>query len=216
VVDAPWSTGFEAGFCDYERAGGFCYADLDATYEAVEMPVHVGQRAAAFSVTSDSSLDGGQTRCFLEGSLPRDATYGAWFYLPVSATNTGNWNLMHFQGGTPLGLHGLWDVSLGSAEDGSLFLYALDFLNGPMYRPTGGAPSVPIGEWFHVEFRLRRAADETGAIALHQDGELLVELSGIRTDDTEFGQWYVGNLADALVPADSTVYVDDVSIVPMP
>ena len=34
------------------------------------------------------------------------------------------------------------------------------------------------------------------------------------TDDSNFGQWYVGNYADGLEPADSTLYVDDVTIGP--
>jgi hypothetical protein len=32
------------------------------------------------------------------------------------------------------------------------------------------------------------------------------------TDPTDWGQWYVGNWADSLVPPASTVYVDDVTI----
>lgn len=213
IVDVPWTAGFEGGFCDYFRAGGFCYGDPDASYEIVDAPVHGGRQAAAFSISSDPALTGTQTRCVREGTLPTEATYGAWFYLPMVAENTGNWNLMHFQGGTSPGprLNGLWDVSLGNADDGSLHLYVLDFLSGSFYTPDP-APEVPIGSWFHVEFRLLRASDATGEIALYQDGALLLENTGIVTDDTEFGQWYVGNLADALDPQESTVYVDDVTI----
>jgi hypothetical protein len=210
TVDVPWTTSFETGFCDYARAGGYCYSAPDAAYEIVDAPVRSGQSAAAFSVTSDSSLDGVQARCFLEGELPTEAVYGAWFYLPALAENTGNWNLMHFQGGEPPVLHGLWDVSLGSAEDGSLFLYPFDFL-GEGVRLPDSAPEVPIESWFHVELRLRRAMDATGEVALYQDGVLVMELTGLVTDDTDFGQWYVGNLADALTPSDSTIYVDDVT-----
>ena len=35
---------------------------------------------------------------------------------------------------------------------------------------------------------------------------------GLVTDNTDFGQWYVGNFADALTPPGSTLYVDDVTI----
>jgi len=214
-VDIPWTTGFEAGFCDYARAGGFCYADPDASYRIVDAPVHGGDHAAAFTVTSDPSKVGLQTRCFREGALPPDATYGAWFYLASHANNTGNWNLMHFQGGAVGALHGLWDVSLGSAADGSLFLYVFGFLGAGVRVPD--VPSqVPVDSWFHVEFRFRRAIDATGDVALYQDGALLMQLTGLSTDDTDFGQWYVGNYADALTPPDSTIYVDDVTIRPAP
>jgi hypothetical protein len=179
----------------------------------VDAPVHGGRSAAAFSVSSDPSGNGVQARCFREGTLPREARYGAWFYIPVLAANTGNWNLIHFQGGDDL--HNLWDVSLGTADDGSLYVYLFDFLNGSIRTPNP-APEVPIGSWFQLEFRLRRAMDATGEVALYQDGALLMELTGLRTDDTDFGQWYVGNYADGLMPPDSTLYVDDVTIRAVP
>ena len=209
VVEVPWTTGFETGFCEYGRSLGYCYNDPDASHRVVDAPVHSGNHAAAFSVTSEPS--GLQARCFLEGALPRDATYGAWFYLPTRATNAGNWNLMHFQGGSLGALHGLWDVSLASAADGSSFLYVFGFLGAGLRAPDTPRP-VPIKSWFHVEFRFQRAADATGEIALYQDGAPLMQLTGLTTDDTDFGQWYVGNYADALTPANSTVYVDDVTI----
>jgi len=51
---------------------------------------------------------------------------------------------------------------------------------------------------------------------LYQDGQLVLQRTSIATDDTTFAQWYVGNFADALTPADSTIYVDDVTIRPLP
>jgi UDP:flavonoid glycosyltransferase YjiC (YdhE family) len=44
------------------------------------------------------------------------------------------------------------------------------------------------------------------------EGPSLVDLPGIETDATVWGQWFVGNYATSLVPAPSTVYVDDVTI----
>ena len=61
-------------------------------------------------------------------------------------------------------------------------------------------------------FRLRRAADATGSIALYQDEQLVVQADSIVTDDSASAHWYVGNLAAALSPSDYTLYVDDVSI----
>ena len=212
MVEAPWSTGFEQGFCDYRLAGGFCYTgDTDASYSTVEAPVHGGRRAAAFTISRDPVGDGRQTRCVREGALPREARYGAWYYVPAGADNTGNWNLMHFQGGDDL--HHLWDVSMVSADDGSLSLYVISLLSPPPPMQTP-PPDVPIGSWFHIEFRLLRAKDATGEIALYQDGALIDERTGIVTDDTDFGQWYVGNLSLSNPPGlpPSTLYVDDVTI----
>jgi hypothetical protein len=212
TVSAPWAIGFENEFCDYPRARGFCYTDPDAAFEIVDAPVHSGRRAAAFSVATDPTQDGQQARCVRQGTLPSDAIYGAWYFVPSLASNTRIWNLMHFQGGPDAtDQHGLWDVSLDNAEDGGLFLYVFNFLRGTPYI-VEGAPEIPVGVWFHIEFRLRRAADASGEVALYQDGQLLLLLTALSTDDSEWAQWHVGSYATGLTPAGVTVYVDDVSI----
>ncbi len=75
-----------------------------------------------------------------------------------------------------------------------------------------GAPVVPIGTWFEIEVFFKRAADATGEVIVNQDGEEVATATNLITDPYVYGQWYVGNLATALSPAESTVYVDDVSV----
>jgi hypothetical protein len=211
VVEMPWSTGFENGFCDYEPE--FCYELNGATREIVSEPVLKGRSAAAFRVNVPSPPDESQTRCFLQSALPVDAVFGAWFYLNEYAETRGNWNLMYIQGTPGINL-GLWDVSLHNGDDGNLHLHL--YGHDVPYPPENNLVPVPIREWFHVEFRLRRATDATGAVALYQDGVLIHQMSGIVTDRYEFHEFYVGNLADDLSPAESTVYVDEVTIRPVP
>jgi hypothetical protein len=215
-VDSSWQVDFEDGFCDYDRVRGFCYSAPDAAHAIVGSPVRSGDRAAAFSITSAPDTDGTQSRCVREGTLPIHATYGAWFYLPAAPLEVVNWNLMHFRGsdGSPP-LRNLWDVSLHRRDDGTFIPIVFDAIARDARMPATTI-AVPIGDWFHLEFSWRRAADSTGAVALRQDGELVLELEGLQTDTTEFAQWYVGNLADSLTPSDSTLYVDDVTIRPAP
>jgi hypothetical protein len=209
-VTVPWGTGFEEEFCDYTRAQGLCYALGDASYAVVSSPARSGQSAAAFSVNASTSS--AHARCVRQGAFPRDAYYGAWFYVPAPpAAGAGNWNLMYFNGSEETSLHGLWDVSVGVAASGYLTLYVFDQLRS-VHRIPPDEPEIPLETWFHIEFRLLRAKDETGIVALYQDGRLIYELTGISTDDSVWGQWYVGNLADNRNPPSSTVYVDDVSI----
>jgi hypothetical protein len=95
-------------------------------------------------------------------------------------------------------------------------------VNGPsgdldlrVLQPKGGttsAKSVPIGKWFHIVFFWKRAKDTSGEVSLYQDGERVVDLTNLVTDDSDWDQWYVGNLATALQPPQSTVYVDDITI----
>ena len=61
-------------------------------------------------------------------------------------------------------------------------------------------------------FYLKRAKDKTGEVALYQEGSQVVDFANLITDDTDWGQWLVGNYAGALAPPESTVYVDDVTI----
>lgn len=217
-VDLPWSTGFEDGWCDYAQPQGFCFATGDATYTLVTSPVHSGKYAAAFSVRSD--VDGGsQVRCVEQGMFPAAAYYGAWYYVPAPPpqnTGTGVWNLFHFQGGDPsgssdAGLAGLWDVSLVSLSDGGTHTVFYDFITKIASDPTA-APAVPIGRWFHIEVYFKRDANNMGELSMWQDDRLAVHYTGIQTDPSNWGQWYVGNLATALMPPSSTLYVDDVTI----
>jgi hypothetical protein len=190
------------------EVGGYCYTDGDASYEVVAEPAHSGDRAAAFSVHSADAA--AHTRCVRQGTLPDDAYYGAWFYVPTPATRAGLWNLMLFQGFNADVPKRLWDVSIGSTDTGGQALFVFDHRAGEVLMGTAGV-ELPIGAWVHVVLRLRRAADDTGVVALYQDGALLLE-DMRSTDDTAWAQWYVGNLADGRAPPDSTVYVDDVSI----
>jgi hypothetical protein len=213
-IAVPWSTGFETGLCDWDRAQGFCYGDPGATFGVVSAPAHTGTKALSFTVTP-SDTSGRQARCVREGTLPAEAIYGAWFYVPELATNTGNWNLMHFQGGEPgSSISGWWDVSLGNdADSGKLVTQVLDYVGQAPLRPQiYKGREIEVGQWVHLEFRWRRATDATGEVELRQDGQQVVLKENIATDDADWGQWYVGNLATALDQPDSTVYVDDVSI----
>jgi hypothetical protein len=211
-VSVPWSTGFENGFCDYSASNNYCYAEPRAGFEIVTAPVHSGTSAAAFNIVVDGAMDGTQTRCVRQGTLPEAGYYSAFFFIPSAPTATNNWNLVHFRGGRTTGaLHGLWDVSVNVDAEGALHLYVFDFIRR-MTRATAGVPAVPVGSWFQIEVYLKRANDATGEFTVYQDGELALRLTDVSTDDSSFGQWYVGNLANELTPGESTLYVDDVSM----
>ena len=214
AVPLTWSNGFENGFCDFAPPLRYCIATGASTYSLVTSPVHSGRYAAAFTAISDA--DGGsQVRCVEQGVFPSVAYYGAWYYVPQTAKVGILWNLFHFLGGVPGQTHGLWDVSLVNQSDGGVHVALYDFLNGA--TPDAGAvPAIPIGQWFHLEVYFKRAKDTMGELSVWQDGVLAVHLTGLATDDTDWGQWYIGNLATDLVPPASTVYVDDITMGPSP
>lgn len=210
-ITLPWASGFEAGFCDFRRVGGHCYARGNASYTLVTSPVRSATFAAAFTVTSNNT--GTQARCGREGNLPKSAYYGAWFYVSPARIEKGNWELVKFEGrstDTSETPHGLWGVELSQASDGQHRLSVYDFLHGRLLSTSG--PPIPIESWFHVVVYLSRASDETGQLTLIQDGSTVLELTALETDDSQWGLWWVGNYGPNLSPAQTTVYVDDVTI----
>lgn len=54
--------------------------------------------------------------------------------------------------------------------------------------------------------------EPTGVFELYVDGVEALSLTDLVTDDSETGEWYVGNLATQLQPRPNTLYVDDVTI----
>jgi len=212
-LTAPWTTSFETGFCSYNY-GGFCYSDAHSSYRIVTSPVRSGSFAAAFDMRPSSADGARQTRCVRQGVLPAEAYYGAWYYVPSDLTGAHTWNLFHFQGG-PRGafLRGLWDVTMTDDAGNGYVAFIFDTVRGRVYAQTAPKP-IPRDRWFQLEFYLKRAADATGEVALYQDGEEVVRRTGIATDDTPYGEWYVGNYAAMLesLPATVSVYVDDVTV----
>lgn len=217
---SPWTTSFENGFCDYFAGDdGSCYftgPPGTASYTIVEAPVHSGHYAAAFTVIGHGTNLGTSTnsRCHRDGELPRQAYYKVWYYVPTIATNSDNWNLIHFQGAGPADdhLNGLWDISLVNNANGGLRLTVKDYVENSSIPDMTDSPPIPIGSWFEIKVFLKRAADATGEVAVYQDGVKILQATNLITDNTTYGQWYVGNLATDLDPAESTVYVDDVAV----
>lgn len=212
-VEADWATGFEDGFCGYQRARGYCYSDEDAGFEIVRSPTLSGRFAAAFTIDTDPDLVGNQVRCVRQGQLPKAAYYQASFYVPSGTTAAGNWNLMHFRGGDDVGgdLHGIWDVSLEVRGDGTLAPYLRAPFNNPVMNVAEDV-ELPTDTWVTLTFYWKRGTDSDGEVALYLDGDRVIHRSGFTTDDSFWGQWYIGNLASNLTPLKSTLYVDDVAI----
>jgi len=214
AVGVPWSTGFEDGLCGYHSAQGYCYGRHGASLEIVQSPTpHSGKYAAAFTVSGNAiGAERSQARCVRQGAMPKSAYYGAWYLIPAVQISDGNWNLFHFLGGVSEGdSHALWDISLANDADGALELSVFNFLTGS-HPALSGVPPIPIGSWFHIEIQIVRSAQANGELTVYQDGVVALHLTNLITDDTDWGQWYVGNYARTLVPSLSTVYVDDVTI----
>jgi len=67
-------------------------------------------------------------------------------------------------------------------------------------------------ESVHIDIRLAPKPVQTGEVEVYRDGARILQATNLITDNTSYGQWYVGNLATHLNPAEFTLYVDDISV----
>ena len=214
----PWSTGFENGLADYGIACYMVGGGALVSVVSAPSPVHTGLHSAAFTVDSTQVM--AEARCRRTGVYPGAAYYGAWYYVPQFEVNTGNWNLLHFRAAsTPSDpTQGIWDVSLVNGADGGLEVALWDFLRTRLIATGYPGPGqdagsgIPINQWFHLEVFFRRACDSTGEFTLYVNSQVVFSLKGLATTNGPWGEWHVGNLATALSPPMSTLYVDDITI----
>jgi len=180
----------------------------------------------------------GGTRLFRwkEPRAARDLVYRAWYYIPQSYVLTGDpntgryWILYEFKSRTADNAHNdpFWYVNAYNRSDGSLGARLAwgyqSRLEGPHKSETGwrnyGDVGVPVGRWFKIEARLRQSKDFDGAVRVTIDGQLLADVSGVRTGwpNCTFNAWCVDqawavtNYTDGIGTSSAPIYVDDEDI----
>ena len=147
------------------------------------------------------------------GPLPLEVYCSAWYYVPLPLRPRSYWWFMLFRSKhPPYGSQAFRDeirLSFTTRADGTMGSELL----GPDLGKV--APlvdrEIPVGRWFHIEAFLRTATDDSGEIAVWQDGELTFRATG-RTSETTHSEWMVGAVADGLTTAASELYIDDAAI----
>ena len=77
---------------------------------------------------------------------------------------------------------------------------------------TQDVADVPVGRWFHLEAYYRKAVDDSGRVAVWQDGVQILDLDGVRTANSDDLAWSVNNYGAHIDPGDVLVYADDATI----
>lgn len=150
-------------------------------------------------------------------SLPAEAYYSAWFYVPAASTPVNYWLCFKFRSRTtpadPNTVLELWDLDLYPVAGPNSPLFINLFHHAPS-QPLrmAGAPAVPIGKWFQIEAFYRPAADPSGRLTVWQDGTIIYDVTG-PTAPTSYVEWSVGEASDGLAPpGTASLYVDDAAI----
>jgi hypothetical protein len=153
-------------------------------------------------------------RIFRWAENPPEAYYSAWFYFPELVHPARWWNIFQFKSKLGDRTDPTWIVNVGTDSQGAMRLYLYDAITRTSHHDSVSSEPmvIPVGEWTHIEVLLRQATDDSGRIALWQDGRLLYELEGVQTTLADNVQWSLNNYSDALDPDDVTIFIDDAAI----
>jgi Polysaccharide lyase len=209
-----WSDHETGGLEDWLRGGtaaGATYATGGGAISVQPGLARSGRYALVSTAGAAGATTAGQVTRL---GLREDAYYGAWFYLPASATPATYWVFLSFHSddGSGGGNVALWDLKLASVDaGGTLELQLLNHDTGDV-APLAHV-AVPLGRWFQVQAFLHAAADASGALRVWLDGAPVYDVAGPTTTAAAPAiSWTVGTITDGLAPAPTTLYIDDAFI----
>jgi hypothetical protein len=218
--DVLWTARFELdGLEEWTSVAGGSAAAVSnqSSLDVSNERAHQGTYSAKLTVYSPDDQNRGNASLVRSGSLPVQAYYSAWYYLPRSISVGTYWVIMKFRLRTVLddaSTEGeLFDVNLKNLNGGEMSLRLYDhLLNGgsdwPLDVPD---PVVSVGAWFQIEAFYRAASDNSGRLTLWLDGRQILDASG-PTGPTPWVAWDVVSVAESLSPSTATIYVDDCAI----
>jgi hypothetical protein len=217
--DLLWTARFEtADFSEWTTAPG-------GKTEAYPMPpnmiavssvnAHTGGYSAALTITAGP--DGAQESAALAraGSLPGEAYYSAWYYLPRSVSVGTFWVLFKFRERTNADdsttENERYDMDLATLPSGEMTLLLYDHATSANIPLDVTDPVVPVERWFQLEAFYRPANDDTGRLTYWLDGQQVVDIAG-PTSPTTWAEWDACSIGENLTPETVTIYVDDCAI----
>lgn len=217
--DILWASTFEQGnFAEWTSVEGGAAAAIPSPPNTIEVSTtyaHHGRYAAELAI--DAGPDGVQQNAGLvrQGSLPVEAYYSAWYYLPRTITVGTFWVLFKFRlradAADPGSDDELYDLGLVNASDGSLALVIYDHRSGANLALATPDPVVPVSVWFQLEAFYRNAQDASGRLTVWLDGRQIVDIQGPMAP-TPWVEWDAVNVGEKLTPSTAVVAIDDCAI----
>jgi hypothetical protein len=209
-----WSDFESASFSDWTSdQNGYLWIDSGGSLDFVGTPTRSGQHSARATVTT-SSVDQPSSALLARKSLPTEAFYSAWFYIPSAVVPTEYWLIFKFRSRSNATVSttdvDLWDLDLMS--DGTSGMRARLYHHGDGDMQALASTSVPISRWFQVEAFFRAASNDTGQLTVWLDGVLLFNVTGRATVPSSYVEWAIGGATGALSPSSATIFTDDAAI----
>jgi hypothetical protein len=173
-----------------------------------------GRYSLALSVRNAKSTDGPAqaARIFRWLENPKEAYYSAWYYFPERVKVREWWNIFQFKSVTADEENlPIWILVVGNLENGDMYLYLWDSINSRSYEEDH-PHTLPTKRWVHLQVYVKRANDATGAIAVWQDSDKLIDLQGVQTAYNDNIQWSLNSYTHEIDPSNMMIYVDDAVI----
>lgn len=210
-----WSASMEQGNLEEwsldDCGGEFNSGTADAV--ATRDHAHSGLWGARLTISTPSSSQSG-TRLFrwCEPQQHPALYYRAWFYFPQQYTAPNWWNVFQWKSKISATKNDpFFILNVGNREDGTMYFYLYDWQQRVSHSQT--TAQITVGRWTQIEAFYQCAADATGKVMIWQDGQLLFDVSRVKTRYANGDcEWSVNNYSDALSPANATIYVDEAAI----
>jgi len=211
IFEARHETDLSEWTGDGPESGGI-YVDDDPPLVGTEQ-VHSG--TGALRIFIDTSNDRAPICRLFHRLPPQPAYYGAWFYAVEDHVSFDWWMMMLFKAQPDVEdittAYNLWDIGQVKSDQGYTTYVLYDHLRTEN-RYTETQPQLPIGRWFHLEAYLAYQAGEATELELWLDGQSFLHLTDLDPPPDAPLFWSIGNGGSQLVPAQSTIFIDDVTI----
>jgi hypothetical protein len=210
-----WWTDHETGdLSDWTRDGGSTWTSGGGKLDLVSTPVRSGHFALRSTVSSNSVAAPSAGIAIRSGLMPNEACYSAWFFIPTRVTTNGYWLIYKFRSRSvadqPSSDVDMWDLDVVTGQNQALVLSL--YRHDREEMAVAESVSVPVERWFQLESCLLAANDSSGHLRVWLDGASAFELTAQLTMPSQYVEWNVGSIGEALNPVSASVYVDDAAV----
>jgi hypothetical protein len=214
--DLLWTSLFERGnFDDWTGDANGDAQAFPAPSNVIEISgerVHRGGYAAKLTIDAAEGSPQGNAALSRFGTLPVEAFYSAWYYLPRTVTVSGFWVIFKFRQQDQATMDELFDLDLISLPTGEMSLQLYDHRRQAVVPLDVTDPVVPVSRWFQIEAFYRNAQDTTGRATFWLDGRPILDLANQAMASTPWVEWTASSIGENLNPGTVVLYVDDCAV----
>ena len=214
--DLLWTGLFEgANFDEWMGDGNGAALGFPAPPNVIEISterVRHGAYAAKLTIDAPDGATHGSAVLSRSGTLPVEAFYSAWYYLPRTVSVGNYWVIFKFRQQDQTTMDEFYDLDLINLQTGEMSLQLYDHRRQAAVDLDMPDPVVPVGQWFQIEAFYRNAQDATGRVTFWLDGRPIVDIANQAMAPTPWVEWNASSIGENLNPGTAVLYVDDCAV----